>query len=91
MANEPVRDVRDVEITMFRREHARGVGTARPASIASVIQARPELDLVVIWPPDDFAQVWALAAAGRLTHGHISFTKPYRNRGSWWTRCSRMK
>jgi hypothetical protein len=81
VATEPVGNVSGVKISMFPRENAREVGTARPASVGSVIQARPELDLVLIWPPEDFDRVWALAVAGRLTHGHLSFTKPYRNRG----------
>jgi hypothetical protein len=78
---EPVGNVRGVRISMFPREDAHEVGTARPASVGALIEARPELSFVLVWPAPDFDRVWALALAGQLTHGHLSFTKPYRNRG----------
>ena len=75
---EPIRDVRDVMISLFPREDATNVGTARPASVGALIQVRPELSFVITWPPADFDRVWALALSGRLTHARLSFTKPYR-------------
>lgn len=57
------------------------IGPARPASVGSVIQARPELSFVLSWPHVDFDRIWALALSGRLTHGHLYFTKPHYNTG----------
>ena len=79
-ATEPVRDVRDMKISMFPRDTLQ-IGTARPASVGSLIQARPKLSFVLTWPHVDFDRVWALAIGGRLTHGHLYFTKPHYNSG----------
>lgn len=78
---EPVRDVRDVRISMYPRDDGREVGAARPASVGAIIGTRPQLDVVLTWSREGFEPVWALALSGRLTHGHIYFTKPYRNSG----------
>lgn len=79
-ATEPVRDVRDVVISMYPADTPQ-IGTARPASVGAIIQARPCLGFVLVWPHIDFDRVWALAMAGRLTHGHLYFTKPHYNSG----------
>src|SRR5688572_15156738 len=62
---EPVRDVRGIKVSLFPQDDAQRAGATRPASVGSVIQDRPELDVVLIWPPDDFDRAWALALAGR--------------------------
>src|SRR6266545_7870791 len=79
-ATEPVRDVREVRISMFPRD-ASHVGPAGPASVGAVIHAKPELDFVLTWPPVDFDRVWALAVSGRLTHSRLYFTKPHYGSG----------
>jgi hypothetical protein len=79
-AVEPIRDVTDVEISMFPREPL-VVGTARPASVGSIIQARPKLGVVITWPHVDFDRLWALAIGGKLSHAHLYFTKPHYNHG----------
>jgi hypothetical protein len=79
-ATEPVRDVRNVKISMFPRDTLQ-VGSARPASVGAVIQAKPELSFVLTWPQVDFNRVWALAVSGRLTHSRLYFTKPHYNSG----------
>lgn len=77
-ATEAVRDVRDVRISMYPRSTLQ-IGPARPASVGSLIQARPELSFVLTWPHVDFDRIWALALSGRLTHGNLYFTKPHYN------------
>jgi hypothetical protein len=57
------------------------VGTARPASVGAVIQAKPHLQFVLTWPQTEFDRVWTIALGGRLTHGHFYFTKPHYNSG----------
>jgi hypothetical protein len=79
-AFEPVRDVTDVEISMYPREPL-VVGTARPASVGAIIQARPKLGIVITWPQKDFDHIWQLAVGGKLTHAHLYFTKPHYNHG----------
>src|SRR6266849_6651516 len=79
-ATEPVRDVRDVKISMFPRDRLQ-VGPVRPASVGAIIQARPELSIVLTWPQVDFGRIWALAVSGRLTHSRVYFTRPYYNHG----------
>lgn len=79
-ATENVRDVRDVRISMYPRNTLQ-IGPARPASVGSLIQARPELSFVLTWPQVDFDRIWALALSGRLTHGSLYFTKPHYNTG----------
>jgi hypothetical protein len=34
----------------------------------SIIQAKPELSIVLTWPHVDFDRVWALTLAGRLKY-----------------------
>ena len=79
-ATEPVRDVRDVRISMYPRNTIQ-IGPARPASVGSIIQARPELSFVLTWPQVDFDRIWSLALSGQLTHGSLYFTKPHYNSG----------
>jgi len=79
-ATEAVRDVRDVRISMYPRSTLQ-IGPARPSSVGSLIQVRPELSFVLTWPPVDFDRIWALALSGRLTHGSLYFTKPHYNTG----------
>ncbi len=80
MALEPVRDVSDVIVSMFPKDKVE-VGTARPASVGAVIQAKPHLQFVLTWPQTEFDRVWTMALGGRLTHGHFYFTKPHYNSG----------
>ena len=61
-ATEPVRDVREVKISMLPKD-ALQVGTARPASVGAITQARPLLHAVLTWSHVDFDRVWALAMA----------------------------
>lgn len=79
-AVDPVRDVRDVKISMFPRDRLE-VGSGHPASVGTIIGARPVLDVVLTWPQVDFDRIWILAVSGQLTHGHLYFTKPYYNSG----------
>jgi hypothetical protein len=55
-ATEAVRDVRDVKISMLPKDELQ-VGTARPASVGAIIQARPVLHAVLTWPHVDFDRV----------------------------------
>ncbi len=49
VALEPVWDVTDVVVSMYPRDKVE-VGTARPASVGAIIQARPHLRFVITWP-----------------------------------------
>jgi hypothetical protein len=77
---EPVRDVTDVKISMYPREPL-AIGTARPASVGAIIQAKPELSVVLTWSNADFDRVWSLATTGHLKYTHLYFTKPHYNSG----------
>jgi hypothetical protein len=54
-ATQPVREVRDVVISTYPVD-APQIGTARPASVGAVIQARPCLGFVLVWPRIDSHQ-----------------------------------
>jgi hypothetical protein len=77
---EPIRDVTAVKISMYPREPLQ-VGTARPASVGAIVQARPELSIVLTWSHMDFDRLWALALSGHLKYSHLYFTKPHYNSG----------
>lgn len=77
---EPVKDVRDVLISLYPKDRME-VGTARPASCGAIIRARPELQFVITWPQHEFDRLWAMVLGNRLTHGHFYFTKPHYNSG----------
>jgi hypothetical protein len=79
-ATEPIRDVTDVKISMYPREPLQ-IGTARPAAVGAIVQAKPELSVVLTWTHMDFDRVWALALAGQLKYSHLYFTKPHYNSG----------
>ena len=79
-ATEPIRDVIDVKISMYPEEPV-VVGTARPAAVGAIIQAKPELSVVLTLSHAEFDRVWALALAGQLKYSHLYFTKPHYNSG----------
>jgi hypothetical protein len=56
-------------------------GTARPASVGSLLGARPTLDFALTWPRAEFERVWTLALSGHLKYAYLHFTKPHYNRG----------
>ena len=74
--DEPVREVRDVLISLFPREKVE-VGTARPASVASVIQIRPHLSVVAAFPISEFDRLWTMALHGHVKYAYVYFTKPH--------------
>ena len=76
---EPLKDVRDVVLSVYPKADA-NVGTARPASVAAIIQARPKLEVVASCPRADFEHIWTFALTGHLKHAHLVFTKPHYNR-----------
>jgi len=77
---EPVKGVTDVKISMWPRETVE-IGTARPASVGSVLGARPELAFGLTWPQAEFDRVWNLAISGHVKFAHVYFTKPHYNSG----------
>lgn len=79
-AAEPVKSVSAWRISMFPEEPLR-VGPRRPAPVGTLIQARPELVIVLAWPHCDFDRLWAMALAGHLKFAHVSITKPHYNSG----------
>ena len=79
-ATAPIRDVTDMKISMYPREPLQ-VGTARPASVGAITEARPELSVVLTWSHVDFDRVLALAFSGQLEYSHLYFTKPHYNSG----------
>jgi hypothetical protein len=79
-AQEPVEGVNDVKISMWPMERVE-IGTARPASVGSVLGARPELAFGLTWPQAEFDRVWTLAISGHLKFAHVYFTKPHYNSG----------
>lgn len=72
---EPVRDVRDIRISLYP-ENKPTPGPARPPAVGAIIQTRPELSVVASFSHADFDRVWALALAGHLRHAYMAFTKP---------------
>jgi hypothetical protein len=79
-ATEPVKGVKDVKISLYPQDKPE-VGTARPASVGAIIQARPELHAVLTWSHVEFDRVWMLAVSGHLKWAHLYFTKPHYNTG----------
>jgi hypothetical protein len=79
-ASEPVRDVKDVVISLYPEEQP-AFRTYRPASCGAIVQVRPQLHFVLTWPHVDFDRVWAMAVAGHLRHAYIAFTKPHYGSG----------
>jgi hypothetical protein len=77
-ALEPVKGVTKVGISMWARDDVK-CGTTRPASVGSVLGAKPELSFGLTWPRREFEQVWALALSGHLNYARITFTKPHYN------------
>ena len=77
---ETVKGVRDVVISLYPRDRIE-IGTARPASCGAIIRARPELQVVITWPQQEFDRVWSMVLGNRLTHAHFYFTKPHYNTG----------
>jgi hypothetical protein len=63
--NEPIRDVRNVLFSVYPKDKVI-VGTARPASVASIIQIRPEVSIVSPFPHVDFDRVLAMTLAGQV-------------------------
>jgi hypothetical protein len=57
------------------------VGTARPASVGAIVQARPELHAVITWSQVEFDRVWTMALGGHLKCAHLYFTKPHYHSG----------
>lgn len=76
---EPVGDVDHVQVSVHPTDRPE-VGTARPASVGSIIQARPKLSIVVAWPQKDFDRVWSMALMGHLKYASLCFTKPRYSR-----------
>jgi len=79
-AQEPVKGVTDVKISMWPREKVE-IGSARPASVGVVLGARPELAFGLTWPQAEFDWVWNLAVSGHLKVAHVYFTKPHYDSG----------
>ena len=79
-ATEPIRDVKNVRISMYPQDELR-VGTARPPVVGAIIGAMPELSVVLTWPHLDFDRVWGLVLGGRLKYSHLYFTKPHYGHG----------
>jgi hypothetical protein len=79
-AKEPVKGVTDVKISMWPRENVQ-IGTARPASVGAVLDARPKLSFGLTWPQAEFDRIWNLAISGHLKFAHVYFTKPHYNSG----------
>lgn len=76
--DEPVRDVREVVLSLYTRDNLEP-GTARPLAVGSIFKTRPELSVVVGFPHSDFQNIWTLALLERLKFAHFAFTKPYYN------------
>ena len=76
VVNEPVGEVRDIEIHLYPRESVE-IGTARPASIASIIQVKPHVSVVARFPHPEFDRMWAMAFASQMKFAHVAFTKPH--------------
>ena len=76
--NEPVRDVRDVVISVHVEDRTEP-GPARPASVGAIVHVRPHLSVVVGFPHLDFDRVWSLALLGHFKCAHLLFTNPHYN------------
>jgi hypothetical protein len=77
--NEPIRDTRDVLFSIYPKDKV-VVGIARPASVASVIQIRPEVSVVSPLPHVDFDRMFSIALAGQVKFAWMFFTKPHYGR-----------
>jgi hypothetical protein len=67
--------VQEVEISVYPREKLE-VGTAKPDSVAAMIQVRPQVVLVLTVTHQDFDRLWLLANSGNLRHAYFAATEP---------------
>ena len=72
---EAIRDVRDVVFSVYPKDKV-VVGTARPASVASIIQIRPYVSVVSPLPHVDFDRMLSMALAGQVKYAFMFFTTP---------------
>jgi hypothetical protein len=77
--NEPIRNVRDVLFSLYPKDKV-VVGAARPASVASIIQIRPEVSVVSPLPHADFDRMMSMALGGQVKFAWMFFTKPHYGR-----------
>jgi hypothetical protein len=76
--DEPIRDVRDVEITLYSTPQDRvAVGKDPMPWIGLIHGFRPVLRPTVFVPEPAFDRMWVLALGGMAKYGHMSLTKPH--------------
>jgi len=76
-ADEAVRDVRDIVISVHTDEREEP-GPTSPPSVGAIIQVRPKVQAVVGLPSLDFDRLWVLALTGHLRYSWMAFTEPHR-------------
>lgn len=74
-ADEPVREVTDVEFHMYPADVI-DPGPARPAAVGAIIQIRPWICVVIGFPRAEFDRLWSLALSGQLKYAEFFFTRP---------------
>lgn len=79
LMDEPVRDVRAIEFSVFMDESTEP-GPLRPPPVGSIVKTRPQVTVVVWFPQFEFDRIWSLALHGHLRHAYLAFTAPRRNR-----------
>jgi hypothetical protein len=74
-ADEPIRDIREVEMSL-RVEETERIEQARVPCVGVIIQFRPKVVVGVGLPRADFDRAWVMAANGTLKYARLVFTKP---------------
>jgi len=76
--DEPVRDIRDVEITVYAaRDEPVRVGTDPTPWIGLIHGFRPVVRPSVFIPHRAFDRLWVLAGAGMAKYARMTLTKPH--------------
>lgn len=75
--DDPIREVRDVEITLYSTTADRAkVGTNPMPWIGLVHGVRPVMRPTVFVPEAAFDRLWVLAGTGAAKYAHMTLTKP---------------
>jgi hypothetical protein len=73
----PVRDVAETTITVFPDPDA-DVSPSDPPAIGAIIRMKPNMQVVVHYPIEEFNQLWILVAASQVRSAYVAFTSPFR-------------
>jgi hypothetical protein len=75
--DEPIRDVRDVVISVHVDEREEP-GSTNPPSVGAIVGVRPTVQAVVALTSASFDRLWTMAMSGQLRYIWLALTEPHR-------------